>query len=154
MLVARSTTARPWIALAAFVGALLIGADGATAACTSMATTRACEPACGCCEPQSPASGQDHIGGTASVHRHVPSPTTGRCEDAPTGGCSCRSGRPDAPGPKPGQRTPAERTDPAPGLTAWAAFDPASQRLAPHVPPGSSPPQKSPLYLRTSRLLI
>ncbi len=144
----------PWIALAAFLVALS-AADGANA-CTTMTQGRgACAAACGCCEaPASGGSAPEAIEAVAA-HRVAPPLTEEVCGDSPTDGCACRSGQPDTPEPRPRQRTANEKTDAGRALAIGEpVHDAASRSFSRPNWPTVGPPQKSPLYLRNSRLLI
>jgi hypothetical protein len=143
----------PWIALAAFLVAL--SATGGATACTTMAEgTGACAAACGCCE--APASGGSVPAATEVVaaHRVAPPLAEEVCGNSPTDGCACRPQQPDAPEPRPGQRTTGEGTQAGRHLTEGRrVHDAASSHSHPNWPT-AGPPQQSPLYLRHSRLLI
>jgi hypothetical protein len=73
----------------------------------------------------------------------------------PSGSCECRASEPTAPAERPAQRTTNDRAEADAG-DVLSVFVPAprsaSSRPAYHSPTESPP--KSPLYLRTSRLLI
>jgi hypothetical protein len=140
-----------WIALAAFVGASLVTGD-ASAACESMTAAGECRTAC-CCQASE----------SITPLRATPEPvTTGQlllpfkngvaCPNA--AGCHCGTQAPPAPEPK-GQRAGESRPDlgrntEAGGLDLGGAFRPI---IGP-IPSTGSRPQKFPLYLRNSRLLI
>jgi hypothetical protein len=140
-----------WFALAAFVGAVLTA--GEASACSAMSDAGACPAACGCCEVAEPAmrvpgNVVSATGGTLAVPGGEPS------QMAPTGRCCCRSESPAAPEPK-GQRTGEHRPDPDRELAAgWLDDGRSFRAYVGLIPPTASPPQKSPLYLRISRLLI
>src|SRR5918997_1055048 len=51
------------------------------------------------------------------------------CGDSPAGGCACRRGQPDAPEPKPGQRTRGEQTDAGRDLAVGESVHDAAPRL-------------------------
>lgn len=142
----------PSIALVAVLGGLVTA--GEASACDMTEGGCAAAARCGCCaapdrtEPghRAPAPSARRVGAPRDV-------TT--CTTAPTGGCVCGTERPAAPGPRPSQRPPDHRTAPARDL----APDPSGLLLAPGAlarssPPTARPPQRAPLYLRTSRLLI
>jgi hypothetical protein len=132
-----------WIALAAITVSLPATArayDGARcefmlAGCT----------ACHCCTADAPA-----VATTAVVP--VPS-AIGSTSDRP-GPCSCCTPSPAAPAPRQEQRAEEQRTDNGRGVAAMSSVEPG-----PRVPvaiafvPDVGPP-RSPIYLRTARLLI
>jgi hypothetical protein len=143
-----------WIALAAFLVAL--SATGEASACTTMVEgSGACAVVCGCCEtPASGGSAHDAVVAGAA-HRAVPIHADEVCDSTPTGGCACRSGQPEAPEPKTGRRTTGEETDSGHALVQGeSAHDVAPRSLTRPAWATESPPQRSPLYLRHSRLLI
>jgi hypothetical protein len=112
----------------------------------------ACASARGCCQSKPATSGREAVVADSST---PPSVATEAREGAPSGSCCCRPGTPEAPNPKPRRTTSDERSGPArSGSATWVALAPALTPPAVAVPPAASPPPKSPLYLRTSRLLI
>jgi hypothetical protein len=151
---ARPRHRSPWIALAAFLVAWT-AAGGATA-CTTMAEgSGACVVACGCCE--APASGDSAPNAIEAVAGHQVAPPLAQevCGNSPADGCACRPGPPDAPEPRPGQRTAGEKTDAVRALAVGGPVHEAASRSSSRpIWPSGGPPQKSPLYLRYSRLLI
>lgn len=141
-----------WIALVAFVGALL-ASGGASASCTMTKDAGDCPPVCGCCKATVSDSPTPYTAGPTTVHQHVPPRTGNACQEAP--GCECRPQAPTAPEPKPGQRTRVEMSDPGCDLAlGWLDFDAAPRSVALSVTATVSPPQKQPIYLRNARLLI
>ena len=141
-----------WIALAAFVGALLTS-GGASASCTMTKDAGDCPPVCGCCKAPASDGPTPEAAGPTTVHQQVPARSGDVCPDAP--GCECRSQAPTAPEPKPGQRTTVERSDPGRDADlGWFDFDAAPRLMTFSAPATASPPQKLPIYLRNSRLLI
>jgi hypothetical protein len=154
MITARPRHRSPWIALAAFLVAL--SATSGADACTTMAEgSGACAAACGCCE--APTSGGSVPAATEVIaaHRVAPHLAEEVCGNSPTDGCACRSGPPDAPEPRPGQRTAGEKTDAGRALAVGGpVHEAASRSFSRPLWPTGGPPQKSPLYLRYSRLLI
>ena len=151
MPIARHKPRHSWIALAAFVGALLTS-SGVSASCTKP-DAGACPPVCGCCKTPGSDSPTPEAAGTTTVHRQVPTRTGDVCPDAP--GCECRPQAPTAPEPKPGQRTTVEKSDPGrDAALGWLDFDTTPRLMTFSVPATASPPRKLPLYLRNSRLLI
>lgn len=152
MPIARHKPRHSWIALAAIVGALL-ASGGASVSCTMPKDAGDCPPVCGCCKAPASGSPTPEAAGPTTVHQHVAAHSGDVCPDAP--GCECRSQAPTAPEPKPGQRTTVERSDPGrdAGL-GWLDFDAAPKLMTFSVPATASPPQKLPIYLRNSRLLI
>lgn len=154
MTLAHSLHRSPWIALAAFLVAL--SATGEARACTTMVEgSGACATVCGCCK--SPA-----LGGSVSdtvvaeaAQRLAPAQADEVCDSLPRGGCACRSGQPEAPEPKAGQRTTGGETDFGRALAQGeSAHDVSPRSLTRPTWATESPPQRSPLYLRNSRLLI
>ena len=140
-----------WIALAALVGALLTS-GGVSASCTKP-DAGACPPVCGCCKAPAADNPTPEAAGPATVYPHVPAWTGDVCPNTP--GCECRSQAPTAPEPKPGQRTTVERSDPGRDLALRGLdFDAAPRSVYFSVLAAPSPPQKHPIYLRNSRLLI
>ena len=151
---ARPRHRSPWIALAALLVALF--ATGGAGACTTMTQGHgACAATCGCCEaPASGGSAPEAIEAVAA-HRIAPPLAEVVCGNSPTDGCACRSGQPDTPEPRPGQRTAGEKTNTGRALAVGEpVHDAASRSFSRPIWPTDSPPQKSPLYLRHSRLLI
>lgn len=143
-----------WIALAAFLVAL--SATGETRACTTMVEgSGACAVVCGCCDsPASGGSAPDAVVAGAA-HRVVPAHAGEICDSTPTSGCACRSGQSEAPEPKTGRRTTGEETGAGHTLAQGeSAHDAAPRSLTRPTWATESPPQRSPLYLRHSRLLI
>ena len=138
-----------WIALAAFVGAVLTA--GEASACQAMAD--ACPPVCGCCKAAAPAMRVPDEAASATAGTLLASGGE-HCQPAPAGGCACRSEAPTAPDPT-GQRTDESRPDPSRDVAVgWPGLTGISRESIDPVLPTISLPQKSPLYLRISRLLI
>ncbi len=151
MPITRTKLRHSWIALAAFVGALLTS-GGVSASCTKP-DALACSPVCGCCKTPASARPTPEAAGPAMAHQKVPARTGDVCPDAP--GCECRPQAPTAPEPKPGQRTTVERSDPGrDSALGGLGFDAAPRLMTFSVPATASPPQKLSIYLRNSRLLI
>lgn len=155
------TTRRPnsnifLIAFAAIVGMLSFG-DVASACTTKpVSAPKACcaerpPSECGCCTPGEtlPSSGVSSradaiVGSPARVLSQAPTPS-----------CECRASEPAAPSERPAQRTSTERSE-AKGFETFATIATVvrpSPLLGRLLLANESPP-KSPLYLRTSRLLI
>jgi hypothetical protein len=139
----------PWIALAAFVG--LLSVVGEASACSdkpASKATRSCGSACPatacCCESPSPESTD-----LSTAPRPV-----GVNLSVPYAPCECRPGGPTDPASKPESTSSERRSDhdrvESVDVTIEAHPAIASARI---VLPAESPP-KTPLYLRTSRLLI
>jgi hypothetical protein len=150
---ARPRHRSPWIALAAFLVAL--SATGGADACTTMVEgSGACAAACGCCVAPTSGGSASEANEAVAAHRVAPPLAEEVCGNSPTDGCACRPQQADAPEPRPGQRTTGERTHAGRDLTVgrWV-HDAASSHSHP-IWPMAGPPQKSPLYLRHSRLLI
>jgi len=140
-----------WIALVAFVGAVLTA--GEASACQAMLHAGACPAVCGCCKAAEPAMSvpDDVVAATAGL---LVAPGSEPCQTAPAGGCACCSEAPTAPEPK-GQRAGENRPDPSRQVAVgWPGFHSISRASINPVVPTISPPNKSPLYLRISRLLI
>jgi hypothetical protein len=140
-----------WITLAAFVGAVLTA--GEASACQAMPDAGACPPACGCCQAAEPAMPvpDDAVPATAGT---LLAPGGEHCRPAPAGGCACRSEAPTAPEPTV-KRSDESRPDPSRDVAVgWPGLAGISRASIDPVLPTISPPQKSPLYLRISRLLI
>ncbi len=139
-----------WIALAAFVGTSLVGGD-ASAACASMPDAGGCQRGCCCCEtsnsptPIRPAA--PVMGG-----RHITSQTGNVCQDVP--GCHCRPPVPTAPKPKEWRAEESRPDSSRSGEASWLEIGDVFRPFTGPVPPTSSPPRKSPLYLCNSRFLI
>jgi hypothetical protein len=143
-----------WIALVAIVG-ILSTAGGATASVSKTDTQgpgRACcigRVCAKCCCP--PASGVSNLPPT---ERSATVSPVGARLSTPAPLCECRPGGPDVPASKSEPRSSENRDDQVRALTAELivetrpAITPVHIVLSPAVPP------KSPLYLRTSRLLI
>ena len=142
----------PWIAIAAIVGMLSVApevsacsptrASLAASACCTGRTGSAC-----CCEP---ATSESQSG---SSDRTTITPTAdGRLASQPL--CECRPGKPTEPASKPVTPVSEHRTGHDRTGSMERAFDvrpiAAPDRLI--LPTESSP--TSPLYIRTSRLLI
>lgn len=144
------------VALAAILG--IFSFSDAASACSvkPVQAPRACcaarpMPDCGCCgEGQAlPVSSPGHRS-DAAVASHL-----GNSFRASTPSCECRASEPAAPSERPASRTSTERTDSDTG-ESLAAFAPdlrPARAPAALICPNQSPP-KTPLYLRTSRLLI
>jgi hypothetical protein len=145
----------PWIALAAFVGAVL-ASGGASASCTSMPDGGACTPACGCCKASQSDRPTNLTGKPATVDQHIlDHRDANACRPIPAGGCCCRPQAPAAPGPR-GQRAGGEeRSETELAFAAgWSDLGGGFRPAIGPISPTARPPQKTPLYLRTSRLLI
>lgn len=144
----------PWIALAAIVG--LLSVAGESAACEAKSTPKAARSCCasrsssdcgGCCgfveDSSRPAANGRSVAAAAEVGLAVPQRQ-----------CECRSGGPAAPAPKPESRPAQTRPDRDRDTdVAFFIEDSAAVTFAPLTPRPSGSP-KTPLYLRTSRLLI
>jgi hypothetical protein len=152
----RSSTRVLLIAFAAIVGMLSL-ADVASACTTKPGRApRACcvnhpPSECGCCgERQAIPSPASH----SRVDAIVTSPAPDLYQ-TPSPSCECRASEPAAPSERPAQRTTIDRSDmqsrePSGILAPTDSPFPSLGRLQ---LPNESPPG-SPLYLRTSRLLI
>jgi hypothetical protein len=136
------------IVLAAIVGMLSV--IGESSACSTKAASKCCpgpvRSAC-CCESSKAESHPE------STERETVRPTSaGRF--APKAGCECRTGEPTEPASKPESPSSENRTgqDGARSVERIFGVRPAIA-IARLVPPTASPP-RTPLYHRTSRLLI
>jgi hypothetical protein len=139
-----------WIALAAVVGASLVAGD-ASAACGSMTSDGGSRPAC-CRQASESVTPVRAAPEPVTVPQLPPFQDSGACPD--TAGCHCRPQAPPAPEPK-RQRAGESRPDPGRSTEAGRLdLGGVSRPFIGPVPPTGSPPQKSPLYLRHSRLLI
>jgi hypothetical protein len=144
-----TTLRSSWLALAVFACASLLVGD-ASAACASMPDAGGCESAC-CCEAPVSAS-PIQADAPATLSQNIPVQDANVCRNVP--GCHCRPQAPTAPEPK--QRRAGEnRVDRSRHVDA-ARVDTgdASRTFIEPVSAAVSPPQKAPLYLRNSRLLI
>lgn len=139
----------PWFVLAAIVGMLSVA--GEASACSIKAASKAARSCCTsapasacCCE--TPGPGSSHLSRAPSLIGNslaVPNPT-----------CECRPGTPGDPAPKPASPSSERRTDQGRVESVDLTHEvPPSLTFARIVLPANSPP-KTPLYLRTSRLLI
>lgn len=145
----------PLIALVAVLGSLFT-AGGATA-CDTMKADSGCATVkpCGCCKPLALDQPDHEVAGSITTSRTVPLRGTPVCRASPTGGCVCDTERPAAPEPRPGSKSSDNRSAPARDLGHFL-----SDLLPSLVPPYRSTtptvghPWRTPLYLRTSRLLI
>ena len=145
----------PSIALVAILGSFLT-AGGATA-CDTMKADGGCATVkpCGCCKPSASDSPAHVAVDSITASRPVPLQGTPVCGTSPTGGCVCATERPAAPEPRPVRGPSVNRSAPAKDL----GFFP-SDLLPSLAPPGRSTTPtvghswRTPLYLRTSRLLI
>ena len=143
------------IALVAVLGGLFTA--GGASACETMKGDGGCATLkpCGCCKPL--ASDQpDHEVAHSSTSSHTgPLRGTPACGTSPTGGCVCGTERPAAPEPRPGPKSSYNRSSPVRDL-GFSPSDllPSLAPMARSSAPTVSPPQRTPLYLRTSRLLI
>ena len=142
----------PWVALTAIVGALL-GLDNSASACATMGTADCCVAIRCCRQASGSAKTTPDVARTPVAHEGVPARAGGACLDAPAG-CACRLQAPTAPGSSE-RRIDENRLDPGHNVAA-KGFDlcVTPRPLAASIPPAASPPRKSPLYLRNSRLLI
>ena len=145
----------PLIALVAVLGSLFT-AGGATA-CETMkaAGGRATVKPCGCCKPSASDTPAHVVADSITSSRPRPLRGMPACGTSPTGGCVCGTERPAAPEPRPGPKSSDNRSAPARDLGLFL-----SDLLPALVPPDRSTtptvghPWRTPLYLRTSRLLI
>lgn len=146
-----------WVALLAIAGMVSV-ADVASACTTKVAPApRACcaerAPSdCGCCVPGRPLPSSPAV---AARFEAIASSPDGVLHQAPASSCECRASEPAAPSERPAQRTSTERSE-VRGLGSSAAVLPADRPSPPlgRLLLANESPPRSPLYLRTSRLLI
>ena len=139
------------IAVAAFMGAFMLTGN-ASAGCKSMPDCANCSAVVNCCKAKTvPPSGAATE--RAAVDPLIPLPDRGACRNIP--GCICQPQRPVAPEPK-GQHDGQNNPDPArnAAVSGWHGIASISRSVLGAAPPAISPSQKSPPYLRNSRLLI
>jgi hypothetical protein len=143
-----------WIALAAIVGMLSV-VSNASASATSGASQNGARACClkrvctVCCCPSASASSSPLTAGRSEALLS----TEGRFT-APARPCECRSSEPASPASRHDSRSSEDRADQTSGESAQLnVYAPTAVTFARRNLPTASPP-KSPLYLRTSRLLI
>lgn len=138
-----------WLAIGVLAAASLVPAS-ASAACTSMPTGSTCTAVC-CCEVSGSAAPMQANAEPAPPDRQMSAPNGIACPGTP--GCACRAEAPVAPEPKgqPEREKEAGSNDHAAVSRGPGDIGP---RLAGAVATTINSPQKSPLYLRHSRLLI
>jgi hypothetical protein len=143
-----------WIALAAIVGILSVvgdaSASAASAAARNVASSCCVKRVCTgcCCSPES--------GSTAplATERSVAVRPSEGGLSTPSRPCECRSSEPGSPASRDESRFSEDRADQASGESvSLNGHVPAAVTFTRHNLPTASPP-KSPLYLRTARLLI
>ena len=145
----------PLIALVAVLGSLFT-AGGATA-CETMKADSGCAAVkpCGCCKPSASVTPAHEVADSITASRPGPLRGTTACGTSPTGGCVCGTERPAAPEPRPGPKTSDNR--PAPARDLGLSLSDLPPSLVPPdriTTPTVGHPWRTPLYLRTSRLLI
>jgi len=147
----------PVIAFVAILGGLV--SSGAASAC-DMAKGAGCVSAksCGCFKTPDPAPAQPLATlptPSTVVRRPAPLRDAPACANSPAGGCVCETSPSDAPRPEPSPKPADGRSDPA-GDVAFSrsGFLPSPAPLGRTISPSADPPQRTPLYLRTTRLLI
>ena len=147
-----------WFALLAIVGMVSV-ADVASACserpapAAKVCCTAHSVPDCSCC----PAAELPAAGSVARSGSLPSLAAPARAELARTApSCECRSNAPAAPARDSKPRSTSEdRTDPGPGQLLPSLSSSARPPAAPVAPTSANAsPPKSPLYLRTSRLLI
>src|SRR5262249_8960106 len=110
---------------------------------------------CGCCEAPAPATPGHDVAVSKTGSRPGPLRVVGTRKTIPSGRCVCGTERPAAPEPRPSQKPTDNRTSLASALgLSHPALLGSPDTLARSSPLAASPPQHTPLYLRTSRLLI
>jgi hypothetical protein len=140
------------------VAVVLVSTGEARASCPSMADVAACRQVCACCEPAdvtTPTLAAGEAGRShASVGLGVSADEVAETHAIAPRGCMCRPAAPAAPAPK-NERTTGRPTDPRRELAAGPMLlsDVTKRELA-APPPIVIQPFESPVYLRTSRLLI
>ncbi|MDB5350109.1 MAG: hypothetical protein JWN86_1356 [Planctomycetota bacterium] len=145
----------PSIALVTVLGSLFMA--GRATACETMKADSGCATVkpCGCCKPSATVTPAHEVANSITASRSGPIRGTTACETSPTVGCVCGTERPAAPEPRPGPKSSDNRSAPARDLGLFL-----SDLLPSLVPPDRSTtpavghPWRTPLYLRTSRLLI
>ena len=145
----------PLIALVAVLGGLFT--PGGASACETMKADGGCATVkpCGCCNSPATSTPAHEVANPATASRPGPLHGVSTCETTPSGGCVCGTEQPAAPEPRPGSKSSDNRSAPARDLGLFL-----SDLLPALVPPDRSTtptvghPQRTPLYLRTSRLLI
>jgi hypothetical protein len=128
-------------------------AENASATCKSMPDCRRCPTVESGCRKAKSLPPLRVASGPASVDRQIPSPNGGSCPNFP--GCCCQPQCPVAPQPR-GQEDEESNLGPARVVAAsgWLGIVNIDRSLIGLPPPSISSSQKSPLYLRNSRLLI
>ena len=140
---------RSWLTLAAVAVAGLAGVD-ARASCPSMADASVCAAVCACCqqaEAAMPAPAGAHAFADASALK------LGRTTSVAPRGCVCRAEVPTAPAPR-AERTTENRSESRWDIAVPLNLGDGLRLLLASVPKLARPSPESPLYLRTSRLLI
>jgi hypothetical protein len=143
------------IALVAVLGGLFTA--GGASACETMNGEGGCATVkpCGCCKSPALPTTDHEVADPATASRPGPLHGVPTCETTPSGDCVCGTERPAAPEPRPGSKSSDNRSAPARDLGLFL-----SDLLPSLVPPDRSitptvgHPWRTPLYLRTSRLLI
>jgi hypothetical protein len=151
MAIALRIRRRLWVALAA-IAASLPGVAGAATGARCEAMPAGCT-ACHCCEETSASAAS--LGSTpAAIIAPTPS-TRGIVVGRPASSrCECRSQEPTAPAQRPGQREGERRVETGREVAADSRIPTAPRApVAIAFMPDVGPP-RSPLYLRTLRLLI
>jgi hypothetical protein len=140
-----------WIALAVFLGAAL-GTRDVSAACTSMPDSGDCPAVCRCCETSESATPIRFAPDQPTVDRQIAA--SGGIAHPQRSGCVCSPQSPVAPQPN-GHPNDESGRDSARAVAAISWLGSASV-AAPSVnfTSAAGPPLQTPLYLRTSRLLI
>lgn len=142
------------VALMAAMGGLFT-AGGASACEMATKTDCAIATTCGCCE--APARAEPEPPGlSTNESRTAPLRSFTTCESRPSGICVCDAGRPTAPDPRTGREGSDTRDATArdTGLVPSRLLPPSPASMARSALPTAGPPRRTPLYLRTSRLLI
>jgi hypothetical protein len=141
----------PLVALWAIVGMLSV--TGEVSACSTKAASRASRACCTgsassacCCKPATVESQPEPVARTTAL------PPTGR-HFAPNTPCECE-GEPTEPASKPGSPSPERRTDKDRSGPVELTFEVRPVVVFVRLIPPTESPSRTPVYLRTSRLLI
>jgi hypothetical protein len=143
-----------WLTLTALVSAgALLGSSGAPASCATMRAAMECATACNCCSGPESRSPTHYAADFAAVRSHLSSSLREVCRNSGDE-CTCRSQIPVSTAPKQ-LRVGRDRTD-SRLIGPPSQFDLGSDSapISLSIVATNSPPQKLPIYLRISRLLI
>ncbi len=140
------------LALAVFLAASLVRGS-ASAACPSMPDGAACQAVCGCCKVSDSVTPSRATADPVTGYRHFVIPSGNNLSNGL--GCVCNPQSPAAPAPK-GHARAQKSPDSARDRTAPVLFglNVVARPSVSLIPPPHGPSLQSPLYLRTSRILI